>query len=80
MKTYIMKLHGGNLTQYSIGKVSGMIDILTGMPNKPYPNRQHPNGDCELRFIATDEQYDAIMKAIGKRYSGVIEYTVIFAK
>ena len=78
MKTYILKLTGDNLNLYVIGKVSGIIDAMTGIPGKPYPNRQYGNGHCEIYFDATEKQYRNIMAAIDKRYKGIIEYVVVF--
>jgi hypothetical protein len=77
MRTYILKLSGGNLNQYVIGKISGIIDAMTGVPDKPYPNRQYSNGHCEIYFDATEEQCKNIMAAIDKRYKGVVEYVVV---
>lgn len=78
MKTYVLKLSGENLNEYIKGNVSGIIDAIIGVPDKLYPIRQYPNSQCEIRFVATEGQYDAIMRAITKRYSGVIDYELIF--
>lgn len=78
MNSYILKLTGENLNPYVIGKVSGIIDAMIGVPDEPYPNRQYSNGHCEIYFDATGKQYRNIMAAIDKRYRGIIEYVVVF--
>jgi hypothetical protein len=78
METYILKLTGENLSQYVIGKISGIIDAMTGIPDELYPNRQYSNGHCEIYFDATDDQYKNIMTAIDKRYKGVVEYVIVY--
>lgn len=77
MRTYILKLTGENLNQYIIGKISGIIDAMTGIPDEPYLNRQYSNGHCEIYFDAAEGQYKDIMAAIDKRYKGVVEYVVV---
>ena len=79
MKSYILKVTGENLNPYIIGKISGIIDAMTGIPDKPYPNRQYSNGHCEIYFDATEKQYKNIMAAIDKRYKGIVEYVVVFS-
>lgn len=78
MKTYILKITGEDLNPYIIGKISGIIDAMTGIPDEPYPNRQYSNGHCEIYFDATEEQYKNIMAAIDKRYKGIVEYVIVF--
>lgn len=78
MKSYILKLTGENLNPYIIGKVSGIIDAMIGVPDESYPYRQYSNGHCEIYFDATEVQYKNIMMAIDKRYKGIIEYVAVF--
>ena len=78
MKSYILKLTGENLSPYIIGRVSGIIDAMTGIPDNPYPNRQYSNGHCEIYFDATEKQYKKIVAAIDKRYKGTVEYIIVF--
>lgn len=77
MKKYVLKLTGENLNQYVIGKISGIIDALTDFPDEPHPNRQYPNGHCEIHFRATKDQCIDILKALDRRYGGIVEYKVI---
>lgn len=78
MKKYILKLSGKNVTPYVRGVVTGVIDVISGMPDKQYPSRQYPNGHCEIYFTATEKQRDDILKALDKRYKGLIEYEIVF--
>lgn len=78
MKKYVLKLSGENITPYIRGVVTGIIDAMTGIPDKQYPSRQYPNGHCEIFFVATESQCNDILKALDKRYIGVIEYEVVF--
>ena len=78
MRTYILKLSGENLNAYIRGSVVGIIDVILDIPYKQFPIRQYPNGHCEIRFVATQEQYNAITNALNKRYADVIDYEFIF--
>ena len=70
MKTYEMLLHGPATNDYIKGRISGIIHVLTGMPEKQYVWMGYTdNPDLRVRFDATQEQCEAIRACIGKLYS-----------
>lgn len=79
MGTYSITLSGEHLNEYIEGRISGMIYVLTGMPNSRYAWRKHEDDERSyLNFKATEEQYNAICEAIDKTYFGFIEYDIVY--
>lgn len=75
MNTYKINLSGDKLNSYIRGRIHGIIWVLTGMPEMMYANKMHPDGSWDLRFDATEEQYDTVVNAINKTvYAGIIDY------
>lgn len=70
MKTYEMLINGAPATnEYIRGRISGIIHVLSGMPEKGYAwKTQEEELDWTIRYDATEEQHEAIKAYIEKYY------------
>lgn len=75
VKTFTIHLGGEKLNDFIIGRISGLIDAFTGMPNKGYAMWSFGRGQ-KIRFDATEDQLNMIEDAISKCYFGVIDWTI----
>ena len=70
---YEITLDKSKLNEYKIGRISGMIHILTGQPDKGFPHRHDTKRNvCQIRFETDSDGMFEIQKAINKIYPGVI--------
>ena len=69
MKKYEMLVHGPAVNNYIMGRISGIIYVLSGMPEKEYVWKIESDGrDCLLIYEASEEQHLAITRCIHHRY------------
>lgn len=70
---YGIVLDKSKLNEYKIGRISGMIHILTGQPEKGYAHKHYKSRNvCEMFFETDADGMFAIQEAINKQYPGVI--------
>ena len=68
---YEITLNKKKLNEYQLGRINGMIHILTGQPEKGYALRE--NDDiCKMVFETDADGMFNIQDAINKVYPGVI--------
>ena len=72
-KTYQLVADDYTTTTFVRGRISGMIYVLTGQPEKDYGWTKAP-GDVHwiTRFIADAEQYKAVIDCVEKKYPNTI--------
>lgn len=68
---YEITLDKSKLNDYQIGRISGMIHVMTGQPEKGFP-QEHRGNICRMRFETDADGMFEIQKAINKVYPGVI--------
>ena len=69
MKTYELLINGNVVNDYILGRISGIIYVIAGMPEVAYAWRiteDHKN--CTVKYDATEEQHKAIIECIDKNY------------
>ena len=69
---YEITLNESKLNEYQIGRISGIIYVLSGMPGKGYPFKRPRVGRCSMFFEGNPDILYEIQKAINKLYPGVI--------
>lgn len=70
MKTYEILINSKLANKYIIGRISGIIHALTGMPKKEYPIWE---GDLDtlMRFDATEEQAKSVTDCLNNLYPNI---------
>jgi hypothetical protein len=67
MKTYEILVDGRRANDYIKGRISGIVDALTGMPEVRYCWKSVNDGiEWTLNFDATEEQRRSVMEALNK--------------
>ena len=75
MRHSIKLMNNGKLNDYIVGRISGIIHVLTGMPDKGYPLKVcDDTGDVNVQFDCTDEQYQRVIETIDRMYGSMIAY------
>lgn len=69
MKKYEILVHGPAANDYIMGRISGIIYALSGMPEKEYAWKIESDGlDCLLIYEATEEQHLTITRCVYHLY------------
>lgn len=78
MKTYRITIFDiDKLNDYIIGKISGIIWGISGMPEVEAAWMKNKKENLEHhRFCCTEEQCQAIFDAINKRYGKMVSYKI----
>lgn len=67
----------GIVNDFIIGKISGIIWALSGMPEVEQAVMKNKKKNYEYQvFECTDEQYQDIVNAIWNRYGGIVKYEI----
>lgn len=70
---YEIALDKNMLNEYQLGRISGMIHILTGQPESGFPQKHDENRNVCLMMFETDSNgMFNIQDAINRVYPGVI--------
>ena len=70
---YEITLDKSKLNAYKLGRISGMIHILTGQPEKGFPHKHYRSRNvCQIAFETDADGMFKIQDAINKQYPGVI--------
>ena len=73
MKTYKIVIDGTKVSDYIRGRISGMIYVLTGQPEKGFAWRTVAgHGHWIMLVLATEEQIAAITDCVKKVYPEAI--------
>ena len=70
MKTYEILINSKLANKYIMGRISGIIYALTGMPKKGYPIWEGER-DSLMRFDATEEQSAAVHNCLNNLYPNI---------
>jgi hypothetical protein len=70
---YEIVLNENKLNEYQLGRISGIIYALSGMPEQGYAIKMHQDGDrCSMFFKGNADILYEVQKAINKLYPGVM--------
>ena len=70
---YEIILDENKLNEYQIGRVNGIIYVLSGMPEKRHPIKRYENiGRCRMFFESDEETLFNIRSTIDKLYPGAM--------
>ena len=68
---YEIILNENKLNDYQIGRISGIVYVLSGMPEKGHPIKRHQgDGRCSMFFNGNADILYEIQKTINKLYPG----------
>lgn len=66
---YEIILNENKLNDYQIGRISGIVYVLSGRPEKGHPIKRHQDdGHCSMFFEGNSEILYEIQKTINKLY------------
>lgn len=66
---YEITLNENKLNDYQIGRISGIVYVLSGMPEKHYGFRRHQDGGyCSIFFEGNPDILYNVQKTINKLY------------
>lgn len=67
METYEILLNRSYMNEYIEGRISGIIYVLSGMPDSGYVI-MHDGPDTMMRFDGTEDQVKAVADCLNKLY------------
>ena len=70
---YEIILNEKQLNEYQIGRISGIVYVLSGMPERGYPIMRHKGDDrCSMFFIGNSDILYKVQETINKLYPGAM--------